>query len=102
MLRLSVRAGHCASLLLLVALLGACVLVPRTTTSFDEQCQVETHHMVLEERYVGPFVNCANQACGAELVAVGAVATASAVVSGSIALTGNVVYWVEKQGRCQR
>jgi hypothetical protein len=34
------------------------------------------------------------------LVAMGAVTAASAVVSGSIALVGNVVYWFERQGRC--
>jgi len=34
------------------------------------------------------------------LVAIGAVAAASAVVSGSIVLVGNIVYWAEKQGKC--
>jgi hypothetical protein len=33
-------------------------------------------------------------------VAVGAVAAASVVVSGSIVVVGNVVYWLEKQGKC--
>jgi hypothetical protein len=32
----------------------------------------------------------------------GLVTAASAVVSGSIALVGNVVYWFERQGRCKR
>ena len=29
-----------------------------------------------------------------------AFATASAVVSGSIVVTGNIVYWFEEEGRC--
>ena len=35
-----------------------------------------------------------------QLGALGAVAAASAVVSGSIVITGNAVYWFDKQGRC--
>jgi hypothetical protein len=35
------------------------------------------------------------------LVAAGVVAAASAVVSGSIAVVGNVVYWIEQQGQCK-
>jgi hypothetical protein len=38
--------------------------------------------------------------CAAFLVIVGAVAAASMVVSGSIVIVGNVVYWLEKQGKC--
>ena len=34
------------------------------------------------------------------LASAGLVTAASAVVSGSIALVGNVIYWFEKQGRC--
>jgi hypothetical protein len=30
----------------------------------------------------------------------GAVTVASAVVSGSIVIAGNVVYWFEKRGQC--
>jgi hypothetical protein len=33
-------------------------------------------------------------------VGLGVVAVASAVVSGSIAVVGNVVYWLERQGQC--
>lgn len=83
-----------------LASLCGCVFVPRTTTTFDEDCQTESHHMVLDADQLGSLGHCANQGCVAELVAMGAVATASAIVSGSIVVTGNVVYWIEKQGRC--
>ena len=36
------------------------------------------------------------------MVSAGATAAASAIVSGSIVIVGNVVYWFEKQGRCLR
>lgn len=37
--------------------------------------------------------------CASYLV-VGAVSAASMGVSGSIVIVGNVVYWLEKQGKC--
>ena len=45
-------------------------------------------------------MGCHNQGCAATLVALGAVTVASAVVSGSIVIAGNVVYLFEKRGRC--
>jgi len=87
------------SICLAASLLG-CVFVPRTTTTYDEDCQVESHHMLLDAQQVGSIGRCANQGCIAELVAMGAVATTSAIVSGSIVVTGNVVYWLEKAGHC--
>ena len=58
--------------------------------------------MVLEMQQIGVFGGCVNDGCVALLVAVGAVAVASAVVSGSIVVAGNVVYWFEKQGQCTK
>lgn len=82
--------------------LQACVVVPRTTTVFDEDCQVHARQMVLDMQQVGYFAGCANQGCMALLVAAGAVTAATAVVSGSIAVAGNIVYWFERQGQCVR
>jgi hypothetical protein len=80
--------------------LSACVYVPRTTTSYDEECRVETRHMKLEAAQIAAIGSCSNRDCAYVLVALGAVAAASAVVSGSIVAVGNVVYWLEKQGKC--
>ena len=81
-------------------LLQGCIYVPRTTTTYDEECQVETRQMRLEATQVGAIGSCHNRDCAYALVAIGAVAAASAVVSGSIVVVGNVVYWLEKQGKC--
>jgi hypothetical protein len=83
-------------------LLQACVVVPRTDTVFDDECKILRRHMVLEVQQYGYFGGCANDGCVALLVATGAVAAASAVVSGSIAIVGNVVYWFERQSECFR
>jgi hypothetical protein len=87
---------------LLAAGLTACVFVPRTTSVYDEACKVHVRQMTLDVADLGGFQRCANDGCISLLVAAGVVGAASLVVSGSIAVVGNVVYWAEKQGRCVR
>ena len=88
--------------LLIVGLLAACVYVPQTTSVYDENCKIYARHMTLQAEQVGGFAQCSNQGCVALLVGLGAVTAASAVVSGSIVVAGNAVYWFEKQGQCVR
>ena len=90
-----------AAAVLLLALEG-CVVVPQTHEVYDPECSTVTRHMTLETAVLGSFRSCANDACVAMLVTTGAVAAASLVISGSIALVGNVVYWFERQGHCSR
>lgn len=81
-------------------LLAGCVYTPRTTTVYDQDCQIAAHHMVLEATQIQGFLSCHNDGCVVALAAAGAVSAASAVVSGSIVVAGNVVYWFEKRGKC--
>jgi hypothetical protein len=90
------------SSLVLALSLSACIVVPRTEIVFDDDCKIQKRQMVLDVHQVGYFGGCANNGCVALLVGVGAVATASAVISGSIAVVGNVVYWLERRGQCFR
>ncbi|MBC7955778.1 MAG: hypothetical protein H7Y33_07910 [Cytophagales bacterium] len=85
----------------MATLLQGCVVLPRTDTVYDEQCKVLRRQMTLEVQQLGAFGGCANEGCAVLLVATGVVAVASAVVSGSIAVVGNVVYWIELQGQCK-
>jgi hypothetical protein len=86
--------------MLVAALLAACVYVPRTTEVYDEDCRIQAKQMTLDVQQVGIFLHCHGRACSAMLVTLGAVTVASAIVSGSIVVAGNVVYWFEKRGRC--
>jgi hypothetical protein len=86
----------CAALLL-----QACVMVPRTVVGYDPQCRTESRHMVLDAVQVGSIGSCSNQGCAAILALAGVTAAASTLVSGSIVVVGNVVHWLEKQGRCE-
>ena len=85
-----------------LVLMAGCVVVPQTREVYDADCRTMTKQMTLEMAVIGGFQSCAGEGCLVLLTAAGAVTAASAVVSGSIALVGNVVYWFERQGRCTR
>ena len=82
------------------AALAGCVFVPRTTTVYDKDCDIEAKSMTMDLQQIGQLGSCQGKDCAAVLVAAGAVLTASAVISGSIVVAGNTVYWFEKEGRC--
>jgi len=92
-------ATRCAALLL-AALGGGCIYVPQTTEFYDADCQITVRHMELQVEEVGGFGRCRNEGCVALLAAMGAVSATTAVISGSIVVSGNIVYWFEKRGQC--
>jgi hypothetical protein len=87
---------------LICAALQACVYLPNTIEVYDPECQVVAKHMMLQEVQVSAIVGCQNQSCVAMILAVGATAAASVIVSGSIVIVGNIAYWLEKQSTCRR
>jgi hypothetical protein len=87
---------------LLGSALAGCIVVPQTREVYDPECRLLTRQMTLQAAYVGGFQSCAGEGCLALLSAAGAVTAVSAVVSGSNALVGTVVYWFERQGQCLR
>jgi len=94
----------CVRLLVAVAalLVAGCVVVPTTRESYDPECKMLKREMTLEVGKVGSFQRCGGDECAAMLAAAGVVTAATAVVSGSIALVGNVIYWFERQGKCAK
>ena len=62
----------------LVAMLQACMYLPRTTQVFDPECQVVSNHMVLEGVQVAAIQHCANQGCIALIVGASVFTAASA------------------------
>jgi hypothetical protein len=87
---------------LLALALQACVVVPQTREVYDPECRMMKKEVRLETAVVGQLKSCQGDGCVAILVATGAVTAATAVVSGSLALMGNVAYWFERQGKCSR
>ena len=96
---MSLRAAVTAALASTLA--SACVIVPVTKDDYDAGCQLVTHHMELQAVQVAEINHCTNQSCGAVVIAGLGVTAASAIVSGSIAVIGNVAYWAERRMGCQ-
>lgn len=77
--------------------LSGCVVVPVTVEGFDPDCRVVTHHMELQPVQLNAIGRCGDGACAAIVLGVSA---ASAIVSGSIVLVGNIAYWAEHRANC--
>jgi len=86
----------------LVVLLAGCVVVPVTRDVYDPDCRLHRREVQLEAAVLGQFHSCAGQECSALLVTLGVVSAATLVVSGSLAVVGNVVYWMEHEVNCRR
>lgn len=83
-----------------VAGLAGCVFVPETTASYDHGCGVVQKHMTLKSYQLNAFVSCHNEGCVELLVVAGAVSATTFVVSGSVAVVGDAVYWLEAKSQC--
>lgn len=97
----TIRRRACAAPALVLAL-GGCVLVPQTRQVYDHDCQAVRREMTLEVAVLASFHSCKGDACAAMLATAGVVTAASAVISGSIVVVGNMVYWFERRGGCAR
>ncbi|MEN0038993.1 MAG: hypothetical protein AAGC78_18080 [Cellvibrio sp.] len=93
-------------LILITCTLSACVVAPKKVASYDGNCMVSTQKIVLTTAQLQEFnkIKCVTNSCRAEFVEATVtsvlVTTTSAIVSGSIALVGNTLYWLESQGKC--
>lgn len=93
-------------LILLSSTIGACVVTPKKGGSYDEKCMVSTQKIVLTTEQMRTFddIDCLTRSCKEDvtgaLVVATLTATTSAIVSGSVALIGNTLYWLESQGEC--
>jgi hypothetical protein len=77
-----------------------CVIVPVRTDSYDPDCRLVTHHVELQPVVLAQIGQCNGQGCEVLVLSALGVTAVSAVVSGSIAVVGNVAYWAEHQAGC--
>jgi hypothetical protein len=85
---------------LLALSLAGCIVVPRTAEVYDPVCRTYVKQVVLETTVLASIGGCHNEGCAVMLASLGIVSAASAVVSGSVAVIGNIVYWAERKGQC--
>lgn len=82
--------------------LTGCVFYPHTTMEYNPACDTIQRHMKLNSTQVEAFIGCNDRACAELLVLAGVVSAASFVVSGSIAVIGDIVYWLEAKAQCRK
>lgn len=82
--------------------LAGCVFLPHTATTYDADCEIYQRKMTLEAHQVASIAGCSNEGCVALLAAAGVISAATAVVSGSVVVVGNVAYWLEEKGQCMK
>lgn len=93
-------------LVFLSSTMCACMVVPKQVATYDKTCMVATRKIELTVEQVDNIrhVNCNNDYCyldiAEEITSSALVLTTSAIISGSIALAGNTLYWLERQGNC--
>ncbi len=84
----------------------SCVVKPKKTSHYNAECDVITKKYELTVEQVKMFddMNCENDDCKMqftkEIAGSVIMVPLSAVVSSSIAIVGNTLYWLEKQGKC--
>lgn len=81
-------------------MLSGCIVVARSADVYDPACKTTVKQVVLETEVVGAMVPCRNDGCLVVLASMGIISAASAVVAGSVAIVGNIAYWVERGGQC--
>lgn len=86
--------------LLLALACAGCIVLPRTAHVYDPACRTYVKQVILETTELGHLGGCVNEGCAVMLASMGMVSAASAVVSGSVAVVGNIVYWLERRGQC--
>jgi hypothetical protein len=82
-------------------LASGCVIVPVTTESYDPDCRFVTRHMELQPVQIARLQLCSDRGCEVMVLVGLGVTAASAIVSGSIVVVGNVVYWADHRANCQ-
>ncbi|AWB67129.1 hypothetical protein C2869_12100 [Saccharobesus litoralis] len=88
---------------ILTSLLSACVIYPEKVHYYDEDCGVTSKKYELKKdiEKIEQLGECVGQACAIKLLAVAGITSAELVVSGTVVMAGNTVYWLEKQANCK-
>jgi hypothetical protein len=90
-------------LALLLITLGGCVLTPRTVQSYDPNCKTYQRQATLVVKPMEGLNRACQQQpglCLPTMVGAGLVTATTTVISGSLVIAGNVVFWLERDRNC--
>jgi hypothetical protein len=86
---------------IIIMLLNSCIAVPKVADNQEPRCELITKELTLETIKAEGFKpSGGSEGAAYVLLAIGAVYSATVIVSGSIMLTGNAVHWIEQEGTC--
>src|SRR5512145_190266 len=91
------RTPNAISLVALALALSGCMVVPVVDNAEAASTGCRTYTRSMSLKMVSWQPSCNTEECLAAVVVIGA---GSVLVSGSIALVGNSVHWLEYQGTC--
>jgi hypothetical protein len=83
-----------------VGVLGGCMVLPKVDMNQPVPCPMVTREVTLDVVQLGHIGHCYGDACLLQLTAGTVIFAASALVSGSVALVGNTLHWIERAGKC--
>jgi len=78
-------------------LVAGCVTTAREVEYYDADCEIQSRKMVLDVQRLGNLNCTQSRECLATTLVIGA---GSTIISGSIVIVGNTVYWLERVGKC--
>jgi len=92
--------GKFASIVGVALLISGCIYYPKRVEVYDSDCNIRTRKLTLGVIGSNSVPSCSGGNAGACLAAIAAVGPVTAVVSGSIVVIGNTLYYMEKEGPC--
>jgi hypothetical protein len=81
-------------------MLSGCLVLPKVDMNQPVPCPMVTREVTLDTVQLGHIGHCYGDACLFQLTAGTVIFAVSAVVSGSVALVGNTLHWIERTGKC--
>ena len=78
-------------------LVAACVSTSREIEYYDADCEIHSKKLVLDTQPLGNLSCIQFRDCLATTLVIGA---GSTIISGSIVVVGNTVYWLQRVGKC--
>jgi hypothetical protein len=83
-----------------VLALTGCLVLPKVDMNQPVPCPLVTREVTLDTVQLAHIGHCYGDACLMQLTAGTVIFAVSAVVSGSVALIGNTLHWIERTGKC--
>ena len=85
---------------LLTPLFYGCAYKPTEVLIYDHDCGVVSRHLELERTQTLSLAQCESEECIGGILLIGAVNTATTIVSGTVVVAANTAHWIEKQADC--